>query len=165
MSALLPLRSVPSYPQFQVSEDGKVTGPSGRELRAFPDVRGYLRVNAYEAGKGWKQLGVHRLVCEAFHGAQPAWADLVAHGDGNPSNNRADNLRWATYLENEQDKRDHGRAMLGERHHQAKLTADDVLAIRTARDAGSTLQSLADRFGIGLSQASRIVRRLSWGHI
>ena len=65
---------------------------------------------------------VHLLVCTAFHGPKPPEKDLVAHWDGDGFNNRAENLRWATYVENEEDKRRHGRHMLGERHHSCKLS-------------------------------------------
>lgn len=43
---------------------------------------------------------VHRLVCEAFHGPPPNKEYVVDHIDMDPSNNRADNLRWVTHSEN-----------------------------------------------------------------
>jgi len=48
-------------------------------------------------GKTYK---VHRLVCEAFHGAPPLEASLCLHGDENSANNRSDNLSWGTQAEN-----------------------------------------------------------------
>ncbi len=52
---------------------------------------GYMRV-AYEV--------VHRIVATAFHGEQPSEKHIVDHIDTNRRNNRAENLRWITRLDN-----------------------------------------------------------------
>ncbi len=43
---------------------------------------------------------IHRIVATAFHGEQPSEKHIVDHIDTNRRNNRADNLRWITRLEN-----------------------------------------------------------------
>jgi len=47
---------------------------------------------------------VHRLVCIAYHGSPPSldkrW---VLHSDGNPVNNRPENLRWGSVQDNADD--------------------------------------------------------------
>ncbi|KZK91845.1 hypothetical protein PsAD46_01372 [Pseudovibrio sp. Ad46] len=43
---------------------------------------------------------VHRIVCCAFHGAPPTKNHVVDHIDTNRANNRPENLRWVTRLEN-----------------------------------------------------------------
>ncbi len=43
---------------------------------------------------------VHRIVATAFHGAGPSSEYVVDHIDTNRQNNRPDNLRWVTRLEN-----------------------------------------------------------------
>lgn len=48
---------------------------------------------------------VHKLVALAFHGERPTPLHEVAHGNGDPSNNRPDNVRWATSAENKADSR------------------------------------------------------------
>ena len=50
-----------------------------------------------------KMETVHKLVALAFHGPRPSPAHEVAHGDNDVSNNRPDNIRWATVLENKED--------------------------------------------------------------
>lgn len=43
---------------------------------------------------------VHRIVATAFHGDAPSTQHVVDHIDTNHSNNRPENLRWLTKLEN-----------------------------------------------------------------
>lgn len=43
---------------------------------------------------------VHRIVCSAFHGAPPSDQHVVDHIDTNRANNRPENLRWVSRLEN-----------------------------------------------------------------
>ncbi len=43
---------------------------------------------------------VHRIVATAFHGPQPSKDHVVDHIDTNRRNNRPENLRWVTRLEN-----------------------------------------------------------------
>lgn len=43
---------------------------------------------------------VHRIVATAFHGAAPSDQHVVDHIDTNRQNNRPENLRWLTKLEN-----------------------------------------------------------------
>lgn len=49
-----------------------------------------------------------RLVALTFLGPPPSTAHQAAHNDGDPLNNRVDNIRWATQDENEADKFLHG---------------------------------------------------------
>lgn len=53
----------------------------------------------------------------------------------------------------------------GEEIGNAVLTESSVRAVRAAHRAGATMKELAERFGIGTSQASRITRYLSWKHV
>lgn len=53
-------------------------------------VHVYVKINDKDTRRG-----LHTLVCSAFHGKQPEWATSVNHIDGNPVNNRAENLEWS----------------------------------------------------------------------
>lgn len=106
---------------------------------------------------------VHALVCVAFHGPKPADKALVAHWDGDPLNNRAENLRWATHRENEDDKRRHGREASGERNPAVKLTTEQVAEIRRryVKKYGA-VAALAREFGVSSTQICDIVKGRCW---
>lgn len=148
--------------RLTVHADGTLVGPSGRVLKPFADRDGYLRVNVLTSGGNRRQVGVHALVCEAFHGPRPDGMQ-AAHGNGIVTDNRACNLRWATQAENEADKFTHGTAMQGTRHHSARLTEDDVRAIREA--SGAKLRELAVQYGVSEATVSQIITRKTWRHI
>ncbi|MDE5722083.1 MAG: HNH endonuclease [Clostridia bacterium] len=57
----------------------------------------------YNANTGYAEIAgelVHRIVATAFHGAAPSSQYVVDHIDTNRRNNRPENLRWVTKLEN-----------------------------------------------------------------
>lgn len=60
------------------------------------------------------------------------------------------------------DKVQHGTALIGIRHHQAKITEDDVRLIRSM--AGSSTE-VAPLFGISPSMVRRIRGRKNWTHL
>lgn len=83
--------------------DGRVYRYRGQILRpAINPVSGYPHV----APKGISR-NIHRLVLEAFVGPCPPGM-LCRHLNGNPADNRLENLRWGTPSENSYDKGRHG---------------------------------------------------------
>lgn len=57
----------------------------------------------YDEQTGYMLIGqerVHRIVCCAYHGAPVGDRNVADHIDTNRRNNRPDNLRWVTKLEN-----------------------------------------------------------------
>lgn len=53
----------------------------------------------------------------------------------------------------------------GARHHQAKLTEEQVRAIRADHAAGVEGVALAQRYGVSQTCISRIVLRRSWRYV
>lgn len=157
---------------YEVSSSGRVRSFDrvvrcgyGR-TRVFPGrilsptlVHGYPRVILAMVGRDTRQVHVHQLVCEAFHGPAPTAAHEVAHNDGNRANNHASNLRWATHQENEADKRAHNTAPVGERHGMSKL---DWNAVREIRRAAGTHEELARQYGVTRRTVGRIRNGLLW---
>ena len=80
----------------QVSSLGRFRDTYGVVKTPSPRKSGYVEVKINK-----KTLKMHRLVCEAFHGPSPSKEEIfVDHIDGNPSNNKASNLRWVSAARN-----------------------------------------------------------------
>jgi hypothetical protein len=109
---------------------------------------------------------VHSIICGIFHGPKPSSAHEVAHYDGNPLNNRATNLRWATREENRADQNRHGTKLNGSKNHKAILSELDVVAIRSLYATRRfTHKTIADLFGVSGPNVTLIVKRVNWKHL
>jgi HNH endonuclease/NUMOD4 motif-containing protein len=154
-------------PLYEVSDHGRVRRAiagqgtwAGRVLSGHANAKGYIYVDLYEDDSR-KRAYVHDLVCEAFHGPRPA-GFTVAHYDGVTRNNAASNLSWKTYSDNHMDKLRHGTLRYGERHQNAKLTEQDVHAIRARLRSGEAKVSIAEDFGISDATVYDIEKRRRW---
>lgn len=107
---------------------------------------------------------VHHLVLMAFVAPMPEGME-GCHNDGDTANNAKSNLRWDTRSSNHADKNAHGTSPTGERHPQAKLTEEAVLALRKRRAAGASFAVLANEFGVTRMTAHRAATGTSWSHI
>jgi hypothetical protein len=107
------------------------------------------------------QTRVHCLVASTFIGERPDGCDIM-HLDGNKTNPNLSNLRYGSRSCNEAFKIDHGTALIGENHHQAKLKERDVLEIRRQLKNGVRGVVLADRYNITPSAICSIKRGRSW---
>ena len=149
---------IPGYPGYKVTAGGLIAGPKGI-LKPICSRDGYAHVFAYDGGAS-RKLRVHHAVLFAFVGP-PAEGQETRHLDGDPHNNRLDNLAWGTRRENAADKQRHGRLPAGERSGTHKLTAADVIKIRRLHGALS-LRQLATRFGVSHTAIRRAALGISW---
>lgn len=104
-------QSIPGYEGlYEASSLGRIRSvlahPKGRTpalhvLTPTLHANGYLNVGLRREGHR-RVIGVHRLVCAAFHGA-PGAQQEARHKDNDPTNNAASNLRWGTHADNVQD--------------------------------------------------------------
>lgn len=161
---------MPSYPRYLAGSDGTIIGPSGKRLVPYRASPGYLQVLVYRKGMSRVTRRVHALVCEAFHGLRPSPRHQTAHWNGNPEDNRPENLRWATAQENIADKIRHGRVSRtsGEINGQVKLTASQVNEIRARwgqAGRGVSQRALAREYGVSQPTISNIISRTTWRHI
>ena len=109
--------------------------------------------------------GMGLPVALAFHGRPPSARHLVAHNDGNRTNNTSTNLRWATQAENVGDCRSHGTALIGSRNPSTYLTEIDIRAIRRMKAAGIPRPFIAAGYGLHKRSVFRILAKSSWGHV
>jgi hypothetical protein len=87
---------------YSAREDGMVLRHArpGMRIRKRDNEWTYGNLNA---ANGYLYIGsarVHIIVATAFHGARDSKVYVVDHIDTNRQNNRPDNLRWVTRLEN-----------------------------------------------------------------
>lgn len=100
--------------------------------------------------RGTKGKPVHQLIMLTFVGPPPEGMEVL-HNDGNPKNNRLENLRYGTRTENILDVLRIGKVW-------RKLNIDDVHAIRKALSQGLTGSAVAKMFGVSESTISSIKR-------
>jgi hypothetical protein len=111
-----------------------------------------------------KTRGVHRLVCTAFHGAPPPNAH-AAHNDGDISNNKAKNLRWATAKENCLDRVLHKTWVHGARVNTAKMAESDIQQVKIRAANGESRISIAKDMGVHRSSIDQLLRGDTWQHL
>jgi hypothetical protein len=123
-------RPVPGWERFyRVSTLGRVWSlhQYGRIIVGMTTRDGYHVIKLRE-NRRYAYKGVHVLVLMAFIGPRPSDAHEGCHNDGNPGNDRLDNLRWDTASGNQLDRRKHGTA----KYAAPKLTEEHVSMIRTS---------------------------------
>lgn len=177
-------RTIPSYPEYEASDEGQVRRRFSRRFKTqvFAPLSTHVRDDGYVALGLWvstrsRTTCLHPLVCEAFHGPRPSPKHDAAHWDGDKLNNVPDNLRWATRADNEEDKKRHGRSNRGgERSGSAKMTPEQVQRLREVwptlpRSTGGAkltkgaADSLAMEFGVTRSALYQAVHGIRWSHI
>jgi len=111
----------------------------------------------------------HRLVWHHLNGPIPPGL-TINHKNGVRDDNRPSNLELATSA----DQVRHSMNVLGaarcvnqdgENNHASKLRAAAVREIRRRRQAGETLKSIAQDFGVSDRTISKIARRERWASL
>lgn len=87
---------------YSVRDNGAVLRhpPEGKRARPNDNKWTFGKENAANAYLHISNVRIHRIVATAFHGEPPDPHYVVDHIDTNCRNNRPENLRWLTRLEN-----------------------------------------------------------------
>ncbi|MFA4826576.1 MAG: NUMOD4 domain-containing protein [Methanoregula sp.] len=150
-------RMVPSWPNYEANEDGSVRQiSSGRILKTY-ESEGYLIVKVTRPGLS-RTIRVQYLVAEAFLGPKPPGHNLH-HKDELKFNNVKTNLE---YLPEPNHRSIHQSGM---NNNSAKLTEDEVIAIRHLCSAGKSLNYVARMFGVGKSTVKDIIKGNTWVNV
>lgn len=162
-------RPVLDAPDYQISSLGRVRCAVRRRYLKPGDL---VSLNVLKDGRIFAELdgkkrSVHRLVCRAFHGDAPSLMHEVAHNNGNPANNAAGNVRWATHKENCADKKLHGteNPPRGEKQGRSKLRADQVKEIRRRIDCGEGVMAISREFRVSHGAIGLIKSGRNWAHV
>ena len=168
-------RDIPSHPGYQADAQGVIWSSRGPKDPAGNVVwrrlgpvwhrkGGRLQVVLHCGGGRIYSAKVGTLVLSAFVGPKPLGMECC-HGPNGARDNRPENLRWDSHLENMRDKDRHGTLPRGEAVGTAKLTEADVRAIRRLCAAGMTQAEVARRYKVAPCTVHCVVSRKSWRHV
>lgn len=169
-------RTIPGIdPRYEAAPDGSIRswvrlGTNGgwcdepHPLKGSPGSGGYLMYGVKaDNGRFFSTKG-HRLVAEAYIGPMPDGL-MTRHKNGNPTDNRVENLGYGTCKENHEDRDRHGRTARGEHSGKSKLTKKEVLEVVVRYASGESQMAIAKSLGMGQSAISSIIRGVTWSHV
>lgn len=137
---------------------GKWEKLRGKRIRC-----GYILIHLLRIGEDTHKL-LSRLILEEFIGPCPEDMEC-AHNNGDTSDNRLENLRWATHEENIADMKRHGTVRRGVQNPNSTLTETVIPEIRARRASGESCRGLAREYGVSHGTISKICRNQIWVHI
>ncbi|WP_317173425.1 HNH endonuclease signature motif containing protein [Echinicola arenosa] len=87
---------------YRVRDNGAICRlqKSGKRKRPLDEKWTFGKVDKQKGYMYHSSETVHRIVATAFNGVQPSESHVIDHIDTNKRNNRPENLRWITRLEN-----------------------------------------------------------------
>ena len=147
---------------YEVSNAGRIKSVRSGHIKVYTHDKQKRRpfVGLWKNNK-LRVIYPHKAVLEAFVGLRPFGLE-ACHNNGDPFDNRLENLRWDTSRNNQLDRIKHGTSNRGERCAASKLTEAQVRAIR----ADNRLQrEIAAEYGVRENTISRIKSRQRWAHI
>lgn len=159
-------RTIERFAGYRFGSDGSVW--SSKMTSQWKPLKprwagGYLCVYLSQPGRRGN-VAIHLAVAEAFLGPKPSATLDCCHNNGNRADCSIANLRYDSKKSNCADKAVHGTLYNGERHHDAKLTAEKVRSIRSMYGSRS-LASIGSEFGVSARNVLSICQRKTWKHI
>ena len=163
-------RDIPDYEgKYQASSYGRIRSLDRTIIRkngTKHNIKGRILKNREKGDRRYQvnllgvNKAVHRLVAKTFI-PNPENKEQVNHIDGNPQNNRVDNLEWCTRSENILHSFRIGlHSHKCERHNRRKLSGDDVNFILSNDNV--TGVELAKRYNVTPQCIHSIRRNQNW---
>lgn len=156
--------------------DGRYFASSTGELWSAFDKHGRGRLLRQSSAQRYKSVGltdpdgrkashtVHSLIAATFLGPRPA-GHYVCHGDDQPHNNAAENLRYDTAAGNSADAVRLGGMPRGVKTYNAVLTDSGVRVARDQYRSGMSVDDIAAAAGVSRSTAYNAIVGRTWGHL
>lgn len=116
----------------------------------------------------YEKKKAHTVSLELEKGPPPPGKPQANHDCDNPICVNPSHLYWGSQADNIRDRDERARrtAPSGELHGKAKLSADQVMAIRSLyANGGITQRALSVKFGVNEPQIWKIVNNKAWNHL
>ena len=163
ISNLGEIRSVERYVELATHKYFK----KQKTLTQFNDGRGYKHVKLYDGKANPKSFTVHKLVALTFIENPNNYIE-INHIDHNKQNNSVENLEWTSRSENIRHSylmRD-PKTYKGSGNKNSKLTEEQVIQMREEHKTGRfTYKQLAEKYLVGTTLVSYIVKNKVWKHV
>lgn len=146
----------PSDSKYKVSNLGRVRGIAGKIIKASKHHQGYLQLNIRN-----KKYLVHRLVAETFI-PNPDKKETVNHINAIKSDNKVENLEWATMSENvihafKMKLRPYTKSMWESLTKGQKISKQQVNEIKEKNKQGKSQIELSVEYNVSRAQICRII--------
>jgi hypothetical protein len=143
------------FKNYRINKQGIVISFAHKHekiLTPYLNTNGYYYVTLGKTKKGMCiKKNVHRLLAETFL-SNPENKLCINHINSNKTDNRLENLEWATHSENINHGVLYGNIGFGEEHHAcSKLSNQDVIDIRNFLNAGGSGKEVSEKYKISSS--------------
>lgn len=157
------VKAIIEYPDYVISDDGLVKRISSGFMSRGHMCGDYLRL-VFHFGNEKKREAVHRMVALTYI-PNPKNKTMVNHKNGIKTDNRVDNLEWATPKENVRHAWDMKLVNVsGENNVGSKLKNRHVHAIRALQDI-LPREEICELFKVKTTTVAYIIRGKSWKHL
>lgn len=168
------------FPYYEIGSEGSIIcinrhNGKKKKMKQY-DQRGYRYVFLFYDGKRFKKT-THRLVAQHFI-PNPENKPQINHKNGVRSDNRVENLEWATSKENirhsfdcngrkmsEYQKMKIGDSGRGSKNHKTTLTESIVREILIMLSKKVKRKEICKTFHASKSVVAHIAQRRSWKHV
>ena len=159
MSEFIP---IPGYEGiYKINKQGEILGPYRKLLKQRCDPI-YPKVYLYKDGKR-RHCSTHVLMMLTFVGERPDGLQ-IRHKDGDPTNNKLDNLVYGTPSENIGDQSFHGTRPLGEDRHNSVMTERTVRIARGLYKLDYPVTKIACILGFKYHTVSKAIHQ-NWAYL
>lgn len=130
---------IPNNNFYLASSDGDIFSlKSNKFLKQGFTKRGYREVKLSNNGIAKTKL-VHRLIASAFFGGSNLSVD---HINFNKKDNRINNLRYLSTIDNYKVAIDNGMIKSGSNHYKSSFSKEDIIKIRNLELSNSEIANL-----------------------
>ena len=151
-------KAIDGFENYIIREDGLVTNTDTGHSTFGSNSGRYTLICLRKGGKQYRKYA-HRLLAEAFM-PNPDGKRTVNHINGDKSDNRLENLEWATHSENQKHAYKEGLKVPA--RGAAKITEGCAQMIKDLINAGMAQKLVAMLVGLDPSSVSKIANGRQW---